>query len=179
MIVKSFIYFIILITPFFLQCKSVDKTTYKNINNLKGISSREIESRDKIDDGKTFELFFTLDNDEDCLMIDVSSEVYDIILNKNVRIKTFYIIEKSVDLSRFGPDKINVFSEIDRNYDYNWNAKQKIEICSSATDPIKIFKKNNNFRLRFTVFSDKNFKYEITISSEHRIIITEKNAEVK
>jgi hypothetical protein len=170
---KLFKYFIIMLTLFFIQCKSADKTSLIN-NIFNGNSSKEIESREKIDNWKTFELFFTLNDDEECITINMSSASFDEILNKYMQIKTFFIVEKAIDISKFSPDKKIMFSETGKNYDFNWNTKQKIEICSSATDPIKTLKKNNTFKLRFTAFRDINFKYEIIISSMHPVIITEK-----
>jgi hypothetical protein len=169
-----------MLTPFFfIQCKSIEKSTFENNNIFNGNSSTENESKDKIDNEKTFELFFILDDNEECMAINISLESYDETLNKYTKIKTFFIVEKLIDISKFNPDKKSIFSEISRNYDYNWNTKQKIEICSSTTDPIKILNKNNNFRIRFTVFKNINFKYEIIISSKHPVKITEKNPVIK
>jgi hypothetical protein len=177
--IKSFKCLVILIPLFFIQCKSIEKSSFENNSIFKGNSSKENESKDKIDNGKTFELFFELNDDENCITINMSSESYDEILNKFIQIKTFFIVEKAIDISKFSPEKKSIFSEISRNYDYNWNTKQKILICSSKTDPIKTLNKTNNFRIRFTIYNDIKFKYEIIISSKHPVTITEKNPVIK
>ncbi|MBN2403518.1 MAG: hypothetical protein JXN64_14160 [Spirochaetes bacterium] len=176
--IKLFKYFIIILL-FLIQCKSVDKSDYKNTNILKGNAVREIESGHKIDNWKTYELFFTLNDSEECIKVNLSSAKFDEVLNEDTAIKTFFIVEKAIDISKFGMDKKSLFSEIGRNYDYNWSAMQEITICSSAADPIKTLDKNNNFRIRFTVFKDFNFKYTLNIFSDHPVKITDKNPVIK
>jgi hypothetical protein len=173
--IKLLKYSIIFLSLFILHCASAEKSVSGNNSVLKGNSSKEAESADKIDNSKTFELFFTLDNDEDCISVGLNSEAYDEVLNKYIQLKNFYIVEKSIDISRFNSAKKSMFTEIGRNYDFNWNTRQKIEICSSGTDPIKTLNKNDNFRIRFTVFKDINFKYDIIISSGHKVKIMERN----
>jgi hypothetical protein len=170
-----FIKFFLLIIVLLLHCKSIDKSAYNNNKIFTGNTTSEVESKDKIDNWKTFEIFFNLNNNEDCIKVNLSSEIYDEILNKNIPIKTYFIVEKAIDISKFSLDKKSMFSEMGRNYDYNWNTRLEINICSSETDPIKTLNKNNNFRIRFTVFRDINFKYTVKIFSNQLISITEKN----
>jgi hypothetical protein len=170
---------VLLIFIFLMQCRSIDKSAYKNNNIFKGDSIREIESKEKIDNWKTYEIFFTLNGNEDCIKLNLSSDIYDAVINKNTTIKTYFIVEKAIDISKFSLDKKSMFSEIGRNYDYNWNTKQEFDVCSSKSDPIKTLNKNNNFRIRFTVFKDINFKYAINIFSNQSVIITDKNPVIK
>ncbi len=157
-----------------IKCASTDQ--YANItrNTFTGGSAGEIGSGEKIDQWKTFEIFFLFKNNEDCIKINITSEMFEEIENKKKLIKTYFIIEKAIDVSKFNSDSNILYSEISRNYDSNWTAKQEIEICSSDSDPIKRLNKGDLFRIRFTTFRDDNYKYIINIYSKNPVNISEK-----
>lgn len=176
--VSKFISIIIIIIIFFTQCKSADKVSFNSKNLFSNNTHKEIESNDKIDRWKTFEVFFNFKKDEECIKINLSSQIYDENLNKNINLKIFFIVEKAIDISKFSSDRKIIYSEIGRNYDYNWNTKQEIDICSSEMDPIKILHKSDTFRIRFTSFRDINYKYSVNIYSKEIINISEKKPDL-
>lgn len=166
---------IILIILFFLiQCTSSEKPAYNNKNSYNNTTQKAFESDDKIDRWKTYEIFFKLSKDEECININLSSQIFDEAINKNINFKTYFIVEKAVDISKFISDKKIVYSEIGNNFDNSWNTKQEIEIRSSEMDPIKKLKNSSTYRIRFTTFRDLNFNFSILIFSKNSITLTEK-----
>ncbi|MFH0974749.1 MAG: hypothetical protein V1874_03080 [Spirochaetota bacterium] len=176
---RSITYFLIIVIFCFINCKSFNKITYDSVNTLSGNPKKEIESNDKIDNWKTYEIFFKLSSDEDCINIKMMAETYDEVSGKNIALKIFFIIDKAVDISRFNQEKKILFSELGRNYNFNWSARQNIDVCSIRNDPIKRLDKNNVFRIRFTAFKITNFLYNINIFSDSQIKIMDKNSLIK
>jgi hypothetical protein len=174
MITRTGVYIVLLFMFLLSKCVSTDRASDLPGNVFSGYSSGTMESKDKIDKWKTFELFFTLDNPEDCIKINIISEIFDEISNKKIFLKTYFTVEKAVDVSKFSKENAVLYSEMGRNFDYNWTAKQDLEICSSDSDPIKKLNKSGKYRIRFTIFKDINFKYNININSKNKIHINEK-----
>lgn len=154
----------------FLHCKSANNINSSNKNTLKGIANKVILSKEKIDKEDTYEVYFTIKNREMCIKIGMSSKIYDSITRNGKIVKTFFIVEKVVDISQFNDrrgEKI-VFSELGRNFDHNWEREKDITICSSKVDPIKRLDKNI-YRIRFTTFMKKEFNFEVSLFSKNKI----------
>jgi hypothetical protein len=145
-------------------------------STFSGNTADAIESFEKIDNWKTFETFFILNQPEDCIKISINSEIFDELESKKIFLKTYYIIEKAVDVSKFRKENTILFSELGRNFDYNWTAKQELTICSIDSDPIKRLDRTNKIRIRFTTFKENSFKYTIIINSKYPINIGDKNS---
>ncbi|MDY6934091.1 MAG: hypothetical protein SVZ03_07700 [Spirochaetota bacterium] len=153
-----------------MQCKTLDTIDYKNENIYTGVTSKELESKEKIDNGRTFEVFFSIETEEKCLKFILSSSIIDTIFKKQRFIGIFYIVEKAVDISQFkaSQSKQFIFSEVGKNFDYNWNTKDEITICTSMNDPIQKLDKSI-YRIRFTVFQKEDYNFRIKILSENKI----------
>ncbi len=158
-IISLLLFFLI----FFCQCKSGSVTFY-NRSSFKGTTGKEIKSRDIIDKDNTYEVYFILEEKEECIKISISSKIYDEIVGREKLLKTFFVVEKAVDISRFKDSKRKkiLFSELGRNFDYSWNREREIVICSSQIDPIKKLNRDI-YRIRFTTFRNKEYNYEINI----------------
>jgi hypothetical protein len=165
---KYLVFFLLLIT----QCKSSGEISYSNKKSFEGTSSTE--SKDKINNGRTYEFLFTIKNNEDCIKISIISEIFDKVQNRKMHPRTYFIVEKMVDISKFHSEENTMYSEIGRNFDSSWNVDNEIKICSIETDPIKKLKKGDKLRIRFTDFEDSAFLYNINIFSEYPVSILEK-----
>jgi hypothetical protein len=122
-----------------------------------------IKSNDRIDREKTWQVFFLLVKPEDCIKIIFKSSLPDT-TGKTAPVKTFFIVEKIIDISRFNKKGGVMYSEIGRNFDSSWSEAGEIMLCSSKTDPIKILSKAA-YRIRFTALTAENFTFEVTVKS--------------
>ena len=162
-----------LISPGFF-CRSAPGTyDFYNRNTLKGVAAGRIMTGDRIDTGKTYEVFFVINEDEECIKVNVNAVYMDDAAQSDMSARTFFIVEKAVDISRFGDQKKKVFfTELGRNFDLSWNRDRDALICSSEADPIKKLKKDI-YRIRFTTFRDEEYSYEVNVQSENKITIEE------
>lgn len=158
-----------------LFCRGTPGTMdFNNRSSLSGKANNKIKADKPIDTGKTYEVFFRLREREECIKIVVSSFTIDDIQENEVGIKTFFIVEKAVDMSRFrNMEKKELYLEIGRNYDTAWERERDVLICSSGSDPIRQLGKGL-YRIRFTTFYEEGFDYEVDIFSENRVEIKEK-----
>lgn len=140
-----------------------------------GKTNNETQSREKIDKENTYEKYFIIKNNEKCIKIIITSTIIDDVFKREKKVKTYYIVEKAVNVSRFrdAGGKRYIFSELGRNFDANWNIKKDALICSSDTDPIKKLDKNI-YRIRFTTFSKEDSNFKIELSSDNAIDFLDK-----
>ena len=164
----------------FVFCKSAPGISDFNIrNSLKGVSADRLTAEDRIDKGKTYQVFFIINEKEECIKVNVNAVYMDETTQSEVSGKTFFIVEKAVNISSFGDFKKKVlFTELGRNFDFSWNRERDAIICSSESDPIKKLKKDI-YRIRFTVFKDEEFNYEVNVQSENTIVIEESYPDLK
>ncbi len=156
-----------------LFCRSMPGASdFAARNTLKGSSSEKIRTADRIDTGKTYEVFFVINEDEECIKVNINAIYMDEVAQTEMSAKTYFIVEKAVDISRFGDAKKRMFTELGRNFDFSWNRERDALICSSESDPIKKLKKDI-YRIRFTIFRDEEFGYEVNIQSENNIVVQE------
>jgi len=139
--------------------------------------SKNLLSKDKIDKYKTYELFFQLFEDEECLQIEIiSTKKIHKFTKKKSSDKIFFIIEKIIETTNKS-GKINKnYSEIGRNFDNDWNRQRIITICSIKDLPLTILNKNSKYRIRFTSFNKKTVAFIVKIDSNAKVqIISKKN----
>jgi len=152
-----------------LGCKEAVKEnsdqnqTYGNSTEYTKLSS------EKIDGSRTFEVNFTLEKPAGCMTIDIES-VY---LQKSFPVqkvpeKTFFIVEKKLNLPHLNLKEDKSYTPIGRNFNNDWEQYFPVKICSSKNDPISALDQSV-FRIRFTVFEKTDFYYIITIICESRI----------
>lgn len=161
-------------------CKSATGVSdFTSRSTLKGVTSARIMTGDRIDTGKTYQVFFVINEEEECIKVNVNAVYMDEAGQSEMSARTFFVIEKAVDISRFGDAKKKlIFTEIGRNFDFSWNRERDALICTSEADPIKKLKKDI-YRIRFTTFRDEEYSYEINIQSENKILIEENRPDVK
>ena len=145
----------------FLNCSTITtnehtiKTYSITVNTLLLPKSKEL-----IDKTPTYELYFNLAENTQCIDVTVIAE------DKNEkRVRCAFILESKVDLSYYTSKPLKpVYTEIARNYDFNWRMQTTVNVCTSATDPLKKLNKGS-YRLRISAFSGNYFTFTIDISS--------------
>lgn len=134
-----------------------------------GITGNTIISGDRIQEGRTYQILFAIDEPERCIKI--SLETFMIIGtikgDTYKKINTYFIVEKQVDITRFNINRDTVFTEIGRNYDLNWFSSDAYTLCTVTGDPIQRLNKGL-YRIRFTAFRDEEVKYSITLFSNRK-----------
>lgn len=183
-IASLYVIVLIIISP--IGCKTIKKEMqFAHKVSYSGITNPSIESSNKIDKEKTYEIYFTIEKDEKCLKLTIQSIAeYEGILKDEKIVKTYFIVEKAIDISRFAreesrksPTKKDIpkiaYSEIGKNFDHRWNRKRDLLICTSIDDPIKKLN-TSKYRIRFTTFMKDNFSFTITAYSNQKITFMEK-----
>jgi hypothetical protein len=178
---------LIILSP--ISCKTIKKEiTFANKRSYSGVTESSIESKNMIDNEKAYEIYFKIEEDENCIKVSMKSKVqYESIVKDEKSVKTYFIVEKAIDISKFIKEEPQessktvkrdiqrtAFSEIGRNFDYRWNRKRSILICTSKEDPIKKLDKSSLYRIRFTIFMKYNFSFTITVNSDQKIIFIKK-----
>lgn len=181
------IYGIVLIIISPIRCKTIKKEMqFAHKVSYSGITKPSIESSNKIDKEITYEIYFTIEKDEKCLKLTIQSIAeYEGIVKDEKIVKTYFIVEKAIDISRFVSEESQkspkvkedipkiAYSEIGKNFDLRWNRKRDLLICTSGEDPIKKLNKSS-YRIRFTTFMKDNFSFTITAYSNQKITFIEK-----
>ena len=164
------------------QCNSFKNKIFPNINKYQRSSKNGLNSKEKIDKEKSYEVYFMLTKKEDCLKFQIISKIVNLSINSlSTKIMpTFFIVERAININGFKgiKDKKIVFSEIGRNFDAIWKWKNEIVICSSKKDPLKKLH-IGLYRIRFSIFNKNNFDYEITVFSNNKISFLDKSPNPK
>ncbi len=155
-----------------MSCQSKPGTMeFDTGNTFKKSTSDNLISDKKIDTGKTYEIYFSLKKNEDCIKVAVISKVMDEATFSEKIIRTFFVVEKNIDISGFRKsNKKRIFFELARNFNDSWDREKDVTICSSEADPIKKLSKGI-YRIRFSVFRETDFNFEISIHSENAVKI--------
>ncbi len=133
---------------------------------IRGTSSKENLSKEKIDNHPSYEAYFTLEKDEECIKITVlakNTAVISAYVDPTVRAS--FVLEKAIDVSRFNPrgGRI-VYAEIGRNFDASWKSERETVVCSVKDDPLKKLTPGP-YRIRLSVFQAKEFGFSIAIAT--------------
>ncbi len=134
-----------------------------------GVTGDTMISGKKIQDGRTYQVFFVIDEPERCIKITLETSLIipTIKGNSYKKINSYFVVEKQVDITRFNINRDTVFSEIGRNYDLNWFSKDDHTVCTIADDPIQHLKKGL-YRVRFTAFRSEEVRYSVTLFSNRK-----------
>lgn len=167
--ISLFLLFILLL----LNCKESVKDNL-NQNQTQGNSTEYTKlSSEKIDGSRTFEVNFTLEKPADCMTIDIES-VY---LQKSFPVqriskKTFFIVEKKLNLPQLKIKEDKSYTPIGRNFNNDWEIYSPVKICTGKNDPLSKLDVSE-YRIRFTTFEKTDFYYVITVTCESKIIFIE------
>ncbi|HQP49216.1 MAG TPA: hypothetical protein PKX12_10835 [Spirochaetota bacterium] len=146
--------------------------TYDYFITTGGITGDSMLSGDRIQEGRTYQVFFSMDEPERCIKISLETHLISPTIrgDRYKKINSYFIVEKQVDITRFNINRDTVFSEIGRNYDLNWLSSDGFTLCTVADDPIQNLSKGL-YRIRFTSFRSEEVKYSISLYSNRKKLI--------
>jgi len=149
---------------------------YDNKSSLSRPSESLPISKEMIENEITYELYFTLEKNADCIKIDIlSSATVNEFSGKKESLKTFFIAEQIIDVSKFSNEKTKyIYSEMGRNFDQGWERKKDITICTDKNDPISALKSSTPYRLRFSNFQKLRCDFEVNVQADCRVFYHEK-----
>ncbi len=161
-----------------ISCATAKKEiSYSRKKAYTGVTNPSLESKKTIDRGKTYLIYFKLKEKDKCVKFSIHSRVpIESVGEKEKIVKTYFIVEKRIDISSFYREEDTsakyTYSEIGRNFDHVWNRKQQLTICTVPGDPIKKFD-TGIFRVRFTTFTDEDFRFKIILYSNKEVAFME------
>ncbi|MFC1671108.1 hypothetical protein ACFL20_12025 [Spirochaetota bacterium] len=157
------------------SCSSINSRTTFTENNIKKIKSTYLEkSKEKIDNETTYEVYFKLQKQVECIKVIISSSYEaDKFYHKRKYRKVYFVVEKVINLSHFNKlEKKNTFFELGKNYNKDWFSRSEIIICSPVENPIMKLDEKSNYRIRFTTFSAGQSDLRINIKANCKITFT-------
>ncbi len=135
-------------------------------NYYRGASTRELLSKEKMDNRPSYEVFFSLEKPEECIRITVSARnraVNSTFMDPSVR--ACFVVEKVLDVARFNLRTGNtLYVEMGRNYDINWKPEREAVVCTVKDFPLKKLTPGL-YRIRLTSFEAADFSFSIAIAS--------------
>lgn len=145
---------------------------------IRGSSSKENLSMEKIDGHPSYESHFTLEKVEECVKITIIARNTALIsAYVDPTVRAYFVLEKAVDVSRFNPRAGRiVYTEIARNFDINWKSERDTVVCSRTEDPLKKLTPGA-YRIRLCVFDAREFGFSIAIATNEAQAITPAQAE--
>lgn len=151
---------------FFYAC-ATSQITYSQKDLFSDTMSPGYKTGNSIDGATTYQVFFTLKSNEECIKISVLSDMKD---DTARPIRTAFVVEKVIDVTPFtGSSRRKLeYSLLGRNYDTNWAIDSDIQLCSKSTDPIHTLGAGW-YRIRFSAFTDLAYITAITIYSNHGV----------
>ena len=158
---------------FTLSCATGSQKKFAFTENRQGPQENFHPSKDLIDREKTAEIFFKLEKPVDRIHITVRAmEKMDDFNTELAPCKTFFIVEKAVDIRRFQSTKGTgtVYTELGRNFSSSWEREQDIEIVSRTDDPILSLEEKSLYRVRFTVFTQGPCTFDVSISADCHVL---------
>ncbi len=154
----------------FSSCTGLQKRIYTNTEILKPNDSKIRISKESIDRGKTHEVLFRLEKDVDAVNISIAAiEKPGEFAETRYTCKTYFIVEKIIDVTRFKNKKTVAFTEMGRNFDLKWERTNDLTILSRKNDPLLTLDKNAAYRIRFTAFRSIPCEYTVEIKADCRI----------
>lgn len=155
-----------------LSCATGPKKTFRFTQNVQGPVEKFHTSKDLIDREKTAEIFFRLEKPVDRIHVAVKAvEKMDDFNDELAPCKTFFIVEKAIDVTRFqSSGTARVYTELARNYTTSWEREQEIDVLSIPDDPILTLEEKSLYRIRFTVFTAGSCTFDVSISSDCQVI---------
>ena len=145
--------------------ESKGRNTYTYGNSTDSINRSSI----KIDGAATYELLFSLAGETECFTIEIVSAF----LRKEFPIsrvpaKTYFIVEKVMNIEKFKSRKKQVFIPLAKNYNSEWDVFSPVKICRMGGDPLSRLSKSD-YRIRFTTMRKETAYSIVTINSPRAV----------
>ncbi len=160
-------------------CAGSSRKDSTNARTFTASSKKLSAAKLPIDRYPTWEVFFTLKKKVPCISLQTSAEYlpYQFAETKKIA-KTFFILERYIDTSRFEKKTAGVYTELGRNFSDRWGRQRRINVCSSKSNPLQRLNPSSPYRLRITTFLPGKFDFTLTVFSDTavRFFLTEKEA---
>ena len=160
---------LILLPAIFSACSTImNGGEYRYKTDITGYSVDTAISPEKIAGEATYQIFFNLAKDENCIKIVIKSKIRKETLKSphTLEVNAYFIIERIIDINRYKIDKKTVLYEMGRNFDSRWNSSHTIVLCEDTLDPLKKFNPGL-YRIRLSSLQSPDFLYTIEIHSRN------------
>lgn len=163
---------------FFSGCSGMGKKNGNEKGNIYSFSdsSRVLKrSSETIDKGITYEIFFSMTDSVECITVDLQAvQVPDTFPPDRIPQKTYFNIEKIIDIKRYKTGIDYTYSPMARNYNNEWETFYPVKICGLKDDPLSKLDAST-YRVRFTVFNPAPVIFMITVTSDTEILFKQNN----
>lgn len=157
---------------FFSGCSGMGKKNEDEAGNRYSFSDSSAalkKSSDTIDKGITYEISFSLAESVECITVDLQAvQVQSTFPPDRIPQKTYFIIEKLIDIKRYRSKTDYTYSPMARNYNNEWETFYPVKICGLKDDPLSKLD-SSTYRVRFTVFDPEPVVFMITVTSDAEI----------
>lgn len=157
---------------FFTGCSGMGKKDGDDSGNRYSFSDSSTalkRSSESIDKGVTYEIFFSLADSVECITVDLQAvQVQSTFPPDRIPQKTYFIVEKLIDITRYRSAINYTFSPMARNFNNEWETFSPVKICGLKNDPLSKLD-SSTYRVRFTVFDPAPVLFMITVTSDSEI----------
>ena len=111
----------------------------------------------------------------ECITVDLQAvQVPDTFPPDRIPQKTYFNIEKIIDIKRYKTGIDYTYSPMARNYNNEWETFYPVKICGLKDDPLSKLDAST-YRVRFTVFNPAPVIFMITVTSDTEILFKQNN----
>lgn len=157
--------------PALISCAGDTVKADKNENIHEYINStKNLElSRDKLEESQAYEIYFTLDRTVECMSIALETVTVPVdVARDSVPVKSFFIVEKVMNVITASDKTQKAFIQLGRNYNSQWEVHNPLKICGNINDPVSRLDKSL-FRVRFTTFDTNPVYLTITVFTDANV----------
>jgi len=145
-----------------------DENRHEYINSTTNLNI----SKDKLGESPAYEVYFTLDRTVDCMGISLeTSSVPERTRGETIPVKSYFLVEKIIDLKTGGDKKRRFNIQLGKNYNSRWETHNPIKICVNTADPVSRLD-SSLFRVRFTTFDTGTFYFTLTVYTPAGVVFS-------
>lgn len=145
-----------------------DENSHEYINSTANLNI----SKEKLGESPAYEVYFTLDRTVDCIGISLeTSSVPKRTWGETIPVKSYFLVEKIIDLKTGGDKKRRFNIQLGQNYNSDWKTHNPIKICVNSADPVSRLD-NSLFRVRFTTFDTGVIYFSLIIHTPAGVLFS-------
>lgn len=128
--------------------------------------AEEIPLSDTAIDGYPAHEVFILPTEENsCIRVTVTATEYVGLMRTSRLRKTWFILEKPVDVAHLSNSQQQIYTPLARNYTHNWERERSVTWCEKELSSLQSISPDRVLRVRFTIFAKGTINYTITVES--------------
>ncbi|PKL37722.1 MAG: hypothetical protein CVV44_15380 [Spirochaetae bacterium HGW-Spirochaetae-1] len=125
---------------------------------------------DAIDRGKTYQVFFRLEKETRCIRVSVIAQFHPDEFTTKMRVaKTYFTVDRMIDISSFNKKRNSLFTEMGRNFTGTWDQQRDATVCASITDPLQKLDSQSTYRIRIATFEKDNYQFQVIIHADEKV----------